>query len=121
MVAPASSKEAVTHHVVGKQKKRTTKTTTNRNLPIPIKVEFRSSGPIVSKSDVIRVASVPARVLAIMKFDPSNLRPRRILMRLVAGLVALVVRHATAIAAVRERKKQCPNPSVRHYGASMRP
>jgi hypothetical protein len=85
-------------------------------------VEFRSSGPIVSKSDVIRVASVPARVLAIMKFDPSNLRPRRILMRLVAGLVALVVRHATAIAAVRERKKQCPQPvrpTLRSVDAAM--
>jgi hypothetical protein len=74
VVAPTSSKEAVTHHVVSQQKKKTAKTTINRNFPRPNQMDLRSSGPVVSKSVVIRVTSVPAWVLAIMKstLEPST-------------------------------------------------
>jgi hypothetical protein len=71
VVAPTSSKEAVTHHVVSQQKKRTAKTTINRIFPRPNQMDLRSSDPVVSKSVVIRVTSVPAWVLAIMKLLPT--------------------------------------------------
>ena len=97
------------------RKKRTAKTTTNRNFPIPNQMDLRSSGPIVSKSVVIRAASVPAWVLAIMKLIPRTFDQGRILMRLVAGLVALVVRHRPQCLQ-REDEKQCPQPVLRHHG-----
>ena len=57
-IDPASSKEAVTHHALGKQKKRwTAKTTTTRNFPIPNTGGFRSAGTVVFKSVVIRAIS----------------------------------------------------------------
>jgi hypothetical protein len=37
-------------------------------------------------------------------------------MRLVAGLVAPVVRRATEIRAAREHEKNALNPSIRHHG-----
>lgn len=37
-VDPATSKEAMMHHALGKQKKMTAKATINRNVPIPTRV-----------------------------------------------------------------------------------
>src|SRR5271156_782344 len=92
------------------KKKSTAKRTINRNFPTPNHVDFRSSGPVVSKSVVIRAASVPAWVLPTVKLMPRTFAQGRILMRLAAGLVPPLVRHATAISAAREHEKQCPQP-----------
>jgi hypothetical protein len=51
-----------------------------------------------------------------MKLIPRTFDQGRILMRLVAGLVAPVVRHATEIRAACEHEKNALNPSIRHYG-----
>jgi hypothetical protein len=67
LVAPASSKEAVTHHAVGKQKKEDCQDNYKQELSNPNRMDLRSSGSVVSKSVVIRAASVPARVLATVK------------------------------------------------------
>ena len=55
-VNPAASKEPVPQHVLGKEKKVTTKTTTNRNLPIPNEGGLSSSGDGVFERVVIRSA-----------------------------------------------------------------
>ena len=80
LVAPASSKEVVTHHVLG---------TINWTFPIPSQMESRSSGPVVFKSVVIRAASGPAWVHPMVRLIPRTSDQGRILMRLVGGLVAL--------------------------------
>jgi hypothetical protein len=75
LVAPASSKEAVTHHVVGKQKKEDCQDNDKQELSNP-----EPDGPSFFRIRCIQISCHQSRLRTSLispdnEIDPSNLRP----------------------------------------------